>query len=59
MENDGTMNLVNGIWGNIKKEIIMPKHKMKKKKKVPKGYHMMPGGKLMKGAKHKSKKGKY
>ena len=37
---------------------MMPKHKMKKKK-IPKGYHMMPNGKLMKGAKHKSKKGKY
>lgn len=24
-----------------------------KKKKVPKGYHMMPNGKLMKGPKHK------
>lgn len=34
----------------------MPKHKMNKSKKVPKGYHKMPNGKLMKGAKHKSKK---
>lgn len=25
----------------------------KKSKKVPKGYHRMPNGKLMKGAKHK------
>lgn len=27
--------------------------KKKSKKSVPKGYHMMPNGKLMKGAKHK------
>jgi len=28
----------------------------KKPKAAPKGYHRMPNGKLMKGAKHKSKK---
>ena len=28
----------------------------KKGGKAKKGYHMMPGGKMMKGAKHKSKK---
>jgi len=28
----------------------------KKGGKVKKGYHMMPGGKMMKGAKHKGKK---
>lgn len=39
-----------------RQKIIMPKHKMNKSKKVPKGYHKMPNGKLMKGAKHKSKK---
>jgi len=27
--------------------------KNKKKKKVPKGYHRMPDGKLMKGSRHK------
>jgi hypothetical protein len=27
-----------------------------KKKKTPKGYHRMPNGKLMKGAKHGTKK---
>lgn len=38
----------------------MPKHTMKKKtKKAKKGYHMMPSGKMMKGAKHKSKASKY
>lgn len=26
------------------------------KKKAPKGFHMMPNGKLMKGAKHSTKK---
>lgn len=31
----------------------------KKNKKTPKGYHRMPNGKLMKGAKHKTKKKKY
>ena len=35
----------------------MPRHY--KSKKTPKGYHRMPNGKLMKGAKHKSKKKKY
>jgi len=29
--------------------------KKKAKKKVPKGYHMMPNGKLMKGSSHKSR----
>jgi len=28
----------------------------KKGGKVKKGYHMMPGGKMMKGSKHKGKK---
>lgn len=28
-----------------------------KTKKVPKGYHKMPDGKIMKGATHKMKKG--
>ncbi|MEL0173705.1 MAG: hypothetical protein VW904_03170 [bacterium] len=38
----------------------MPYHKGKKKKrkKAPAGYHYMPGGKLMKNGKHKSKKRK-
>jgi hypothetical protein len=30
--------------------------KKKPSKTVPKGYHRMPNGKLMKGAKHKGKK---
>ena len=29
---------------------------MDKKKKTPKGFHRMPNGKLMKGAKHPTKK---
>lgn len=29
-----------------------------KKKKVPKGYHVMPNGKLMKGAKHEKRESK-
>jgi hypothetical protein len=32
------------------------KKKGKKKKKAPKGYHIMPNGKLMKGSAHKTKK---
>jgi len=31
-------------------------HKKTKTKKTPKGYHKMPGGKLMKGATHPKKK---
>lgn len=34
----------------------MPKHK---KRKVPKGYHKMPDGRIMKGTKHKARKKKY
>jgi hypothetical protein len=33
-----------------------PKPKKPKKKKTPKGFHRMPNGKLMKGAKHPTKK---
>jgi hypothetical protein len=37
----------------------MPKHSMSKgSRKTPKGYHRMPGGKLMKGARHTAKKRK-
>lgn len=32
--------------------------KKKPAKKAPKGYHRMPNGKLMKGSKHTTKKGK-
>ena len=32
------------------------KKKKKAAKKAPKGYHRMPNGKLMKGAKHPTKK---
>ena len=35
-----------------------PKSKMDKKKKTPKGFHRMPNGKLMKGAKHPTSKKK-
>ena len=34
------------------------KSKMDKKKKTPKGFHRMPNGKLMKGAKHPTSKKK-
>lgn len=34
----------------------MPKKNNNKKKKTPKGFHRMPNGKLMKGAKHPVKK---
>ena len=34
----------------------MAYHTGKKKKSVPKGYHRMPNGKLMKGSKHKKGK---
>ena len=34
------------------------KKKTTTKKKVPKGFHMMPNGKLMKGATHKAGKRK-
>lgn len=33
--------------------IAMSEAKMAKKKAAPKGYHRMPDGKIMKGAKHK------
>lgn len=33
-------------------------YKSKKKKKAPAGYHIMPNGKLMKGATHKKRKKK-
>jgi hypothetical protein len=46
-------------YGYGKKVVGMSaKKKTTTKKKVPKGYHMMPNGKLMKGATHKAGKRK-
>jgi hypothetical protein len=45
-------------YGYGKKVGGMSAKKKTTKKKVPKGYHMMPNGKLMKGATHKAGKRK-
>ena len=44
-----------GTYGS---KVSRPSTKTAKKKAVPKGYHRMPNGKLMKGATHKAKKRK-
>jgi len=45
------------IYGKpVKKTAVRPKASKKKPTKtVPKGFHRMPNGKLMKGATHKSR----
>jgi len=42
--------------GTYGKKVGRPAKKKATTKAVPKGYHRMPNGKLMKGAKHKGKK---